>query len=818
MNNSLLKEEQAASAQIYTLKPQDADAWYALSHTHWSSGNFDEARNCCLHALELQPDHFDAMVGLGNVLFSQGRQMEAATQYQEALQIKPAHAVAHCNLGNIFCVMGRTEEAAASYQRAIQLDPNLFIAFYNFGNLRMQQGAYDKAVNNYKRAVALIPSEEQLTVIKQQGLKLSQIGRLEEARALFIQLCETYPGDIQSWLLLSTVNGKLGNIDEAGECCRRVLAIQPHHDQAHVVLGNVFFHHRMLDQALDHYRQALEENPQNVVALNNFGNACHTDERMHRYIESYRKAIKLLADPSEARATFAKVIKNALPTEYASWLDEELQECFSLNAFDDKFLSRVSSHLLRLKYDIREPADNGNDDWRLIGTRLASDRLFSLFLRNTVNTDPILEQYLIKLRRELLIDYLSGKEPGDDKLEMICALAQQSYNNEYVFASETDEERLIAELRHFIEQRVTGLSTPDRELECALLILGMYESLYSLACRQELAYLPLESWSSTIRPLLELAILNQIEEETIKREIVTVGRIEDETSRLVQSQYEENPYPRWLSVPRDRRRNLKLTVKQLFPDFTLPAFLDSPVQMLIAGCGTGKHPIQTASYGNVEVTAIDISKSSLAYGARMARKYGVTNINFMQADILQLAKLNKRFHIIESVGVLHHMKDPLAGWQVLNELLVDGGLMSIGLYSEQAREPIVAARELIRNEHLTPDSDNILKFRQRILRRELDDGICSLRNVNDFYSSSECRDLLFHSTEHRFTLPQIARALDELQLDFLGFVFDNMKTPNAYRAHFPEDEEMKSLPLWAQFEKLYPNTFIGMYKFWCQKN
>ena len=39
----------------------------------------------------------------------------------------------------------------------------------------------------------------------------------------------------------------------------------------------------------------------------------------------------------------------------------------------------------------------------------------------------------------------------------------------------------------------------------------------------------------------------------------------------------------------------------------------------------------------------------------------------MQADILDLAKLNKRFDIIESVGVLHHMENPMAGWKVLTD-------------------------------------------------------------------------------------------------------------------------------------------------------
>ena len=104
-----------------------------------------------------------------------------------------------------------------------------------------------------------------------------------------------------------------------------------------------------------------------------------------------------------------------------------------------------------------------------------------------------------------------------------------------------------------------------------------------------------------------------------------------------------------------------------------------------------------------------------------------------------------------------------------------------------------------------------------MLQREPGDPMYDLRHISDFYSSSECRDLLFHFTEHRFTLPQVSDALEELQLDFLGFVFDDLKTPDQYRSHFSEDREMKNLSFWEQYENLYPATFSGMYKFWCQK-
>ena len=86
----------------------------------------------------------------------------------------------------------------------------------------------------------------------------------------------------------------------------------------------------------------------------------------------------------------------------------------------------------------------------------------------------------------------------------------------------------------------------------------------------------------------------------------------------------------------------------------------------------------------------------------------------------------------------------------------------------------------------------------------------------DFYSLSECRDLLFHVQEHRFTLPQIAQFLNENGLVFLGFDLAP-EIEEQYAKRFPEDEAATNLDLWNQFEQENPDMFLEMYQFWVQK-
>ncbi len=81
----------------------------------------------------------------------------------------------------------------------------------------------------------------------------------------------------------------------------------------------------------------------------------------------------------------------------------------------------------------------------------------------------------------------------------------------------------------------------------------------------------------------------------------------------------------------------------------------------------------------------------------------------------------------------------------------------------------------------------------------------------------ECRDLLFHVQEHRFTLPGIQRILDELNLEFLCLELPEQETHDAFRECFPEPVSKRSLSDWHAVETDRASTFAPMYQFWVKK-
>ncbi|MEK9767217.1 MAG: class I SAM-dependent methyltransferase, partial [Thalassolituus sp.] len=192
------------------------------------------------------------------------------------------------------------------------------------------------------------------------------------------------------------------------------------------------------------------------------------------------------------------------------------------------------------------------------------------------------------------------------------------------------------------------------------------------------------------------------------------------------------------------------------------------VSVLVAGCGTGRHALRLARYFNqMQVTAIDLSLTSLAYALWQAEKYRL-NIDFIQGDILRAEMLGQTYDVIESSGVLHHMLVPEQGLNALIERLRPGGVMKLALYSRQARTLVRELRDELSGQ--IPETDAEIRTVREVLLQNQDQRWSAVLQSSDFYSLSGCRDLLFHTQEHTFDLQEVRRLIEKSGLEWIGIV------------------------------------------------
>lgn len=541
-----------------------------------------------------------------------------------------------------------------------------------------------------------------------------------------------------------------------------------------------------LNVAAQLYKRAIARDSDNVETLNNLG-------LVHLALGQTQEAARRFEQALMLVPQVADNFQSILPTLY------------SLNAALAGAARRAAS-----AWPQRLSAQ------ALLGTTgfdvVASDRLLLRILSITTIRDVALEHLFTSLRFDILHIAVAASSHHAEQpnfLEFCAALAKQCFINEYVFAQGSEETAQATHLKDKLNDALAAHATVPMLWPLAV---AMYFPLHTLPQANALL-------ERTWPPVLDTVLVQQIREPSIEQEyrdtIPRLTSIDDAVSVQVRQQYEENPYPRWVRTAAIKRPlTLGAQMNASFPSASFKPFDESHgVDILVAGCGTGKQAIEVAQgCKNARVLAIDLSLTSLCYAKRKTPKHLAHIVEYGQADIRNLATLGRTFDCVVASGVLHHMADVLMAWREILALVRPGGLMFLGLYSEIARRELTAARAFIAEKGYQSTADDIRRCRQNLLQANLK-GV----QVTDFFSTSTCRDLLFHVKEHHLTIPQIKSFIEENRLKFIGFSFESPRDQQ-YRSLFTEAGwPLDDLDRWHDFEVAHPESFAAMYQFWVQK-
>jgi tetratricopeptide (TPR) repeat protein/SAM-dependent methyltransferase len=761
--------------------------------------------------LTLNPDDLQPLLARASADLQGGRPEAAERIYRDALARAPDHPVATHFLGVCLVQMGRLQEGLALLARSMPALQGQARYRHNYALMLAQAGELAAAERELEAAIVLEPGS--VMSHSYLGMVRQQLGRLDDAAAAYRAALERAPDDPfiannYGYCLLEK-----GEVAGALEWFRRSIGREPRNAVTHNNLGAALSTAGDVPGAIAAYRKAVEIDPQYATAWFNLGRALREITDDQGTFDAFRNAVRCGPQFAPAWQGFADEFSRARFEAWDAQAAQELTQVLLHPAIDAGPLAEAAASLLMLDPAFAPvlrgmPSDAAPAARWFTGDGLqavAHPMLLAL-MENSLIPEPTLEACLRALRRRALEAWESGPlNPSPRLTELACALAQQCFLNEYVWPEAAEETAVVARLDERV--RAGGASA----LEVAL-----------LAAYRPLAAIPVLARPAAAGEAFERLWRRQVaepaEEARLRAEIPALTGVTDPTSRAVQTQYEENPYPRWHRVPASLASAfpLRRALRTLFPHLD-PArlTLSEPPDILIAGCGTGFQAAITAARNPAgRILAIDFSRSSLAYAVRRCRELRLTNLRFAQADILQLGALSERFDMIECTGVLHHLRDPLAGWRILASLLKRGGVMKLALYSEIGRRGVVAARELITRQGLGADREGIRAARQLMFAQPEASPVQPLLHSPELYSASGTRDLVLHVQEHRFTAAQLADSLRALGLEFLGFELADRGALRAYRERFPEDPTAVSLENWGRFEAEHPYVFAGMYQFW----
>ncbi len=200
------------------------------------------------------------------------------------------------------------------------------------------------------------------------------------------------------------------------------------------------------------------------------------------------------------------------------------------------------------------------------------------------------------------------------------------------------------------------------------------------------------------------------------------------------------------------------------------------IRILDAGCGTGVGTEYLVHLNpQAQVVGIDLSSGALEVARERCRRSGADRVEFHYLSLYEVDQLAGEFDLINCVGVLHHLPDPIRGIQALAAKLAPGGLLHIFVYAELGRWEIKLMQEaiaLLQGEKRGDYRDGVKVGRQifaalpetnRLVKREKERW--SLENHRD-----ECfADMYVHPQEIDYTIDTLFELIEASGLEFLGF-------------------------------------------------
>ena len=210
--------------------------------------------------------------------------------------------------------MGQLEPAAEMCAKAARLQSKNADPHYLLGLIRDRQGRADEAAASFARYVAL----EQATGSRRRGLEdhrnlgiaLVRLQRREEAIESFRAGLALRP-DPQVLILLGDLLRQKGLSDEAADCFRSALAIDPKAPAAHTGLGVVHMERGEPEQAAASFRAALAGNPNDANTHFNLAVALRRAGRQDAATDSLRRAIAIEPGDMQALNSLGNAFKQA---------------------------------------------------------------------------------------------------------------------------------------------------------------------------------------------------------------------------------------------------------------------------------------------------------------------------------------------------------------------------------------------------------------------------------------------------------------------------------------------------------------------------
>jgi predicted TPR repeat methyltransferase len=138
-----------------------------------------------------------------------------------------------------------------------------------------------------------------------KAYQLHQQGQLAEAEALYLELLQADPKQVDILHGLAALYGQSKKHDQALKTINQAIEVEPHHAALYNSKGNIYLGLNQPDEAIKQYEKAIACDEYYAIAYNNLGKSYYTQDKLDQAKTYYKKAIELVDHYGDAHYNLA---------------------------------------------------------------------------------------------------------------------------------------------------------------------------------------------------------------------------------------------------------------------------------------------------------------------------------------------------------------------------------------------------------------------------------------------------------------------------------------------------------------------------------
>lgn len=151
-----------AFSSVLETVPDNAEVYNNMGVAYSCLGNFEQAENYYVKAIDLNPEMAQAYINLSDLYYKAGDLASAlGTLQRGSYELRDNLAIAHL-LARVYIEDQRWDDAIDELDRVLEGEPENYDAYYDLGHVYFELGDYEAAISNFETVIEYQENNELL--------------------------------------------------------------------------------------------------------------------------------------------------------------------------------------------------------------------------------------------------------------------------------------------------------------------------------------------------------------------------------------------------------------------------------------------------------------------------------------------------------------------------------------------------------------------------------------------------------------------------------------------------------------------------------